>query len=169
MLLLIARPKKSEEFVTAKEIPMGLDMYLTAKQYLSEYNDQDKTISTEIMRHFPELSEQHTIQEVSVRVGYWRKANAIHKWFVENVQEGEDNCNPYPVPRERLQELRDTCERVLAFRELATAQLPPASGFFFGSDEINEWYYRDLEETVKIIDACLALPNDWSIEYQSSW
>jgi hypothetical protein len=148
---------------------MGLDMYLTAKQYLSEYNDQDKAISTEIMRHFPELGEQHTIREVTVRVGYWRKANAIHKWFVENVQGGTDNCNSYPVPRERLQELRDTCERVLAFRELATAQLPPASGFFFGSDEINEWYYRDLEETVKIIDACLALPNDWSIEYQSSW
>ena len=148
---------------------MGLDMYLTAKQYLSEYNDQDKAISTEIMRHFPELSEQNTVREVSVRVGYWRTANAIHKWFVENVQDGEDNCHPYPVSRERLQELRDTCERVLAFRELATAQLPPASGFFFGSDEINEWYYRDLEETIKIIDACLALPDDWSVEYQSSW
>jgi hypothetical protein len=148
---------------------MGLDMYLTAKQYLSDYNDQDKAISTEIMRHFPELSEQHTVREVSVRVGYWRKANAIHRWFVDNVQEGTDDCRNYPVLRERLQELRNTCERVLAFRELATAQLPPSSGFFFGSDEVDEWYYRDLEETIKIIDACMALPVDWDIEYQSSW
>ena len=169
MLLLIARPKKSEESVTVKEIQMGLDMYLTAKQYLGEYNDQDKIVSTAIMRHFPELNETQTVREVSVRVGYWRKANAIHKWFVENVQEGTDDCNSYHVPRERLQELRDTCERVLAFRELATAQLPPASGFFFGNAEVDEWYYRDLEETVKIIDACQALPDDWSIEYQSSW
>jgi hypothetical protein len=148
---------------------MGLDMYLTAKRYVSDYNDKDKAISTEVMRHFPELGEQHTIREITVRVGYWRKANAIHKWFVDNVQEGEDNCHPYPVSRERLQELRDTCERVLAFRGLATAQLPPAQGFFFGNDEVDEWYYRDLEETIKIIDACLSLPVGWDIEYQSSW
>jgi hypothetical protein len=148
---------------------MGLDMYLTAKRYVSDYNDQDKAISTEIMRHFPELADEQTVQYVTVRVGYWRKANAIHKWFVDNVQEGQDDCRNYSVPRERLQELRDTCERVLAFRELATAQLPPASGFFFGRDEISEWYYRDLEETIKIIDACMSLPVDWDIEYQSSW
>jgi hypothetical protein len=148
---------------------MGLDMYLTAKRYVSDYNDKDKVLSTELMRHFPELTDQQTIQYVTVRVGYWRKANAIHKWFVENVQKGTDDCNSYHVPREKLQELRDTCERVLAFRELATAQLPPAQGFFFGTDEINEWYYRDLEETIKIIDATLALPVNWDIEYQSSW
>ena len=148
---------------------MGLDMYLTAKRYVSDYNDKDKAISTEVMRHFPELTDQQTIQYVTVRVGYWRKANAIHKWFVENVQEGTDDCNSYFVPREKLQELRDTCERVLAFRELATAQLPPSQGFFFGNTEVDEWYYRDLEETVKIIDATLALPVNWDIEYQSSW
>jgi hypothetical protein len=148
---------------------MGLDMYLTAKRYVSDYNDKDKAISTEVMRHFPELTDQQTIQYVTVRVGYWRKANAIHKWFVENVQEGTDDCNSYFVPREKLQVLRDTCERVLAFRELATAQLPPAQGFFFGNTEVDEWYYRDLEETVKIIDATLALPVNWDIEYQSSW
>lgn len=148
---------------------MGLDMYLTAKRYVSDYNDKDQALSTELMRHFPELTATQTIQEVSVRVGYWRKANAIHKWFVENVQEGADDCNSYFVPREKLQELRDTCERVLAFRELATAQLPPSQGFFFGNTEVDEWYYRDLEETVKIIDATLALPGNWDIEYQSSW
>ena len=148
---------------------MGLDMYLTAKRYVSDYNDADKVVSTEIMRHFPELTDEQTVQYVTVRVGYWRKANAIHKWFVENVQEGTDNCHSYYVPREKLQELRDTCERVLAFRELATAQLPPASGFFFGNTDLDEWYYRDLEETMRIIDATLALPVDWDIEYQSSW
>ena len=148
---------------------MGLDMYLTAKRYVSDYNDADKVLSTELMRHFPELSETQTIREVSVRVGYWRKANAIHKWFVTNVQKGTDDCNSYLVPREQLQELRDTCERVLAFRELATAQLPPASGFFFGNTDLDEWYYRDLEETIKIIDATLTLPVNWDIEYQSSW
>jgi hypothetical protein len=148
---------------------MGLDMYLVAKRHISQYQEEDKALGTELMRHFPELAADLTVQEVTVRVGYWRKANHIHKWFVDNVQEGKDDCRNYLVPRDHLQELRDTCERVLAFRGLATAQLPPAQGFFFGNDEVDEWYYRDLEETIKIIDACLSLPVGWDIEYQSSW
>jgi hypothetical protein len=148
---------------------MGLDMYLSAKRYVSEYNDQDKAISTEIMRHFPELKETQTIQEVTVRVGYWRKANAIHKWFVDNVQEGTDDCGNYSVSRERLQELRDTCERVLRWEGLANEQLPTTSGFFFGGTDYDEYYRRDLEQTIKIIDGCLALPDSWDFEYHSSW
>ena len=41
---------------------------------------------------------------------YWRKANAIHKWFVENVQEGVDDCGEYEVTVEQLTELRDLCK-----------------------------------------------------------
>jgi hypothetical protein len=148
---------------------MGLDMYLSAKRYVSEYRDVDQVVSTEIMRHFPELSTSHTVQEVTVRVGYWRKANAIHKWFVDNVQKGNDNCGNYPVSRANLNELRECCERVLAFRELATAQLPPANGFFFGSTEIDDYYYRDLENTIDIVNQCMKLPDDWDFEYHSSW
>lgn len=145
-------------------------MYLTAKRYLSEYNDQDKVISSKIMPNFPELAETQTIQEVTVRLGYWRKANAIHRWFVEHVQDGTDDCGKYLVSREQLQELRDTCERVLAFRELATAQLPPGGGFFFGNTDIDEGYYQDLERTRITMDAALALSSgDWDIEYHSSW
>lgn len=46
-------------------------------------------------------------------IGYWRKANAIHLWFVKNVQEGDDNCGEYPVTKEKLQELRDLCQKVI--------------------------------------------------------
>lgn len=149
---------------------MGLDMYLTAKRYVSDYNDTDKVLSTELMRHFPELAESQTIQEVSVRVGYWRKANAIHKWFVNNVQEGVDNCGSYLVSRESLTELRDICMRVRDWPGgLAAEQLPTASGFFFGNTDYDEWYFRDIENTAKIIDECLLLPRSWEFEYSSSW
>jgi hypothetical protein len=149
---------------------MGLDMYLTAKRYVSDYNDTDKVLSTELMRHFPELAESQTIQEVSVRVGYWRKANAIHKWFVNNVQDGRDNCGSYPVSRDTLTELRDICMRVRDWPGgLAAEQLPTASGFFFGNTDYDEWYFRDIENTAKIIDECLLLPRSWEFEYSSSW
>lgn len=46
-------------------------------------------------------------------VGYWRKANQIHNWFVQNVQDGEDDCGIYEVTQSKLIELRDTCQKVI--------------------------------------------------------
>jgi hypothetical protein len=47
-------------------------------------------------------------------VAYWRKANAIHKWFVEECQGGVDECQMSdPISREKLTELRDLAQAVL--------------------------------------------------------
>ena len=44
----------------------------------------------------------------------WRKANQIHNWFVENVQDGIDDCSYHnEVTKEILEELLDICQRVL--------------------------------------------------------
>ena len=45
-------------------------------------------------------------------VGYWRKANQIHHWFVENVQDGEDDCGDYEVSVEQLKYLLDICKLI---------------------------------------------------------
>ena len=45
-------------------------------------------------------------------VGYWRKANQIHAWFVENVQDGEDDCGCYEVEKWQLEELLDICKLI---------------------------------------------------------
>ena len=48
-------------------------------------------------------------------VMYWRKANAIHAWFVRETQNGEDNngeeSSVYP---EQMKELLAICERIIA-------------------------------------------------------
>jgi len=151
---------------------MGLDMYLTARKFVSNYNDDAKTLSTKLMQHFPELAADQSIQEVTVRVGYWRKANAVHKWFVDHCQEGKDDCGNYWVSRDHLNELRALCRQVLDFRHLAVDNLPTAGGFFFGGTDYDEYYFRDVENTVKIIDSALKLLDSekgWDIEYSSSW
>jgi len=51
-------------------------------------------------------------------LGYWRKANAIHAWFVKNVQNGIDECQEANVTREQLTELKSLCERVIAGTKL---------------------------------------------------
>jgi hypothetical protein len=153
---------------------MGLDMYLNASRYLSDFNEADKDKKEAMLKLFPELEvyleeDKSPAKEVSVEIGYWRKANAIHNWFVWNVQEGEDNCRKYYVDRNQLLELKDLCQKVLADNSLAKELLPPTSGFFFGSTDINASYFHDLEKTITVIDSALALPEDWEFEYQSSW
>lgn len=156
---------------------MGLDMYLHGKRYMSKYfNEGDTEKQEAIQQLFPELvgktgkwGNDSPVKELKIEAGYWRKANAIHKWFVDNVQGGDDDCGNYYVSREQLEELKKLCQQVLDFRHLAAEKLPPQVGFFFGSDKVDEYYFQDLEQTVKIINDCLELPNSWEFEYHSSW
>lgn len=152
---------------------MGLDMYLKGRRYISSYNDQDQPVRDGVREHFPELAgdawADNPVQEVTAQVGYWRKANQIHKWFVDHVQGGEDECRPHSVSRENLIQLREICTTVLADPRQAAELLPTASGFFFGSTDYDHYYQQDLESTVAIIDRALALPESWDFEYQSSW
>ena len=124
----------------------------------------------------------------SEEVGYWRNADAIHDWFIENVQKGNDDCKTYVVPRLKLQELKDTCEKVLKSLEeggftihkekdwedkdidvtiyqntkLAEKLLPTCERY----DNI---YKEDLEHTIEICNWCLSqdIPN--SKFYYCSW
>lgn len=151
---------------------MGLDMYLNASKYLSDFDQADREKKETMLNLFPELqvyTKRNPIREVTAEIGYWRKANAIHNWFVKNIQNGKDDCGKYYVSRESLEELKNLCQRVLADNKLAQELLPPTSGFFFGSTEPDEYYFTDLRSTIEIIDRALALPNGWMIGYQSSW
>lgn len=156
---------------------MGLDMYLSGKRYMSKhFNEGDSEKQAAIQTLFPELAgkvghwgDNSPVKEVTIEAGYWRKANAIHDWFVREVQGGEDECKPHYVSREDLERLKATCLEVLEDHSKASDLLPTASGFFFGSTDYDEWYYKDLEMTVQIIDDCLELPSSWEFEYRSSW
>ena len=155
---------------------MGLDMYLMGRRSL-RYGPNAQSAGSAIESLFPELehipshwgSDTHKISEITVDLGYWRKANAIHRWFVENCQDGRDDCGTYNVSRDKLVALLELCQRVVGFRHLAEEQLPTLEGFFFGSTGYGDSYYRDLEDTIGIIERCLELPPEWSFEYHSSW
>jgi len=161
---------------------MGLDMYLRASEYISRNNwgrDEDGNILDTPNEAFKAIVEAFELENVidntgfaginiDVPMGYWRKSNQIHNWFVENVQDGEDNCSAYYVTREQLETLKGLCVQVLANKSLAEDLLPTGAGFFFGSTAYDEYYYGDLQETIEIIDRCLASKFN-SFEYQSSW
>jgi len=194
---------------------MGLDMYLSAKRSFYNMNYMKKAdkyeelhkreirVNEGIRKLLPEMFKTGNLDYVKIEfeVGYWRKANQIHKWFVDNCQDGVDDCKEYYVDRDKLKELKQLCEDVIKQSKLIdgavlngytfdgqgnkvhhtekgkivkntdTAQtlLPTTSGFFFGGTEYDEYYIEELKETIKIIDKCLKLPEEWEFCYCSSW
>lgn len=153
---------------------MGLDMYLKRN-----YPTRDKTVTIDGV-------VMAGVNWVATEVAYWRKANQIHNWFVENVQHGEDNCGTYDVSNDDLIDLVKLCKEVLASRDPSIADpredanfvktaeelLPTASGFFFGSTEYDAGYEEDLESTIEKLEPLIS-PDDTGdypfYEYSSSW
>jgi hypothetical protein len=154
---------------------MGLDMYLTAERYMSKYFDAEDsakiTAINDIFNIAGEEDGDYGAQSVIFKVAYWRKANAIHQWFVENCQEGVDECQKAYVSREQLQTLLDLCKEIVASPKKGSKLLPTANGFFFGSTEYDDYYMQDITYTVERLEKIL---KDSALEksdfyYQSSW
>ncbi len=172
---------------------MGLDQYLTANEYVGRTKRDPKGLSDTPKENelFYDLSNRRpgwidtagfSGISISYPVGYWRKANAIHGWFVTNVQDGRDECQKSYVSPQNLRDLREACQAVLASRNNSSVNvaevaeengLAPTAGFFFGGQEYDEWYYNDLKYTVATIDRLEnkgLFDNAWTdIEYQASW
>ena len=143
---------------------MGLDMYLNAKRFLW-YNEE--TLCATVAQAFPEIKDRR-VKEVIVEAMYWRKSNQIHKWFVDNVQEGTDDCGNYDVSREQIEELRQLILNVLDTKNATL--LPPQEGFFFGSKTVDDYYWQDLRDTEEKLGKVLEdFTDNWSFEYHSSW
>lgn len=155
---------------------MGLDMYLIARRQVYPWMKEMEPVHKKLMKSIrknldaPKTDWKEAGITVSVEVGYWRKANAIHGWIVKNVQNGVDDCGEYYFPKEKIQELLETCQKALADLPNAGDLLPPTSGFFFGSMEMDEFYAQDLEHTIDILQNVLEDESKlWLYYYHSSW
>lgn len=137
------------------------------EEYVEFYQQHFKATYSEY-----DTEKKHPWYRIMEEVGYWRKANAIHKWFVDNVQDGIDDCDYHrEVTKEDLEELRDICHEVLCDPDDAEGLLPTEGGFFFGSTEYDDWYIADLRKTIEIVDKVLETTDfeTQMIYYRSSW
>ena len=142
---------------------MGLDMYLQRSKEMSEKAFAD------------------AYENISSGVVYWRKANAIHKFFCDNgtlEKGGHEQVGYYYIDRQDLMKLLDrihviTSDKIkvedISYYDLekggnvtetveyklnisaAEELLPTASGFFFGGTDYDYWYFRDLQRTADLI------------------
>ena len=157
---------------------MGLDMYLYVEEYVSRKDwkvDRDK--DNQAFKDIVSALELGDIVEedswtgltVQIPVGYWRKANAIHGWIVNEFAGGEDNCQQIYIPRVGMEQLRDLCHQVITGDTDPNEALPPQSGFFFGSTNIDEWYMQDIKYTYDLLTRLLSNEKIDSFIYQASW
>lgn len=170
---------------------MGLDMYLSAKRsfYASNWDKgTDREQKPEFQANVairkvlddlkvapPESSNLNYI-ELRTEVYYWRKSNAIHAWFVRECQDGKDECQYTDVEPSKIEELANICSELSLAKvpALAMQKLPPTSGFFFGSTDIDDYFWQDIEQTAVELNKLVAWSKSpagegWSFEYHSSW
>ena len=149
---------------------MGLDMYFEADLYA-----KDRVVTNEIhVRHYASTDTvvipKGLVRTITVEVGYLRKANAIHAWLVENIQNGKDECQRSNFDSGSIDELEQLIKQVLEDHNLAGALLPTESGFFFGSTGYDDWYFQYLEVMLDILQDCKKLETlGYEIYYQASW
>ena len=161
---------------------MGLDMFLSKRSYVQnwDHNPKEKHYDIKIKlggKPYAGINPKritHIIEEFA----YWRKFNALHIWFVDNVQNGVDNCGEYHVDHTDMEKLLQTLEEVLANRDVlvdneahtkAKELLPTSSGFFFGGTEYDDYYYEQVEYTIGVLKEALADVGTGTYFYSSSW
>lgn len=177
---------------------MGLDMYLYRKTYVQSFDAEKKDIVTQVK--VVDKQNKYGINPdkvvyITEEVGYWRKANQIHNFFIKQTGK-EDNCEPIRIPIGILRNLYERCKAILKdntqekeeiYQDLkgeekvrtvkvlkddtkAKELLPTCDGPFFGSMAYGEWYVEDLERTIEILEPLINSEDGWSeFIYEASW
>jgi hypothetical protein len=127
---------------------MGLDMYLFAEKFFWKREKENDVVYEKIILQFPEMKDQN-LSRVIFEVGYWRKANQIHKWFVDNVQGGNDDCGRYFVSKKQLKELKEICQKVLSETETIDGAVQNGYTIEIKDDEIEKTIHAEPGKVVK--------------------
>jgi len=168
---------------------MGLDMYLEGSRFISAFRplpeEQALSIAVKEGLGLPDCAKP--LSSIETEIMTWRKANAIHKWFVDNCQKGVDKCQRTEIKLVQLEELHSVLEQLLGQDghspaydvKLAAELLPPCAGFFFGSTEIDAGYWEDVETThhrigqwidyIKKDNQKTGVSSFWDLFYRASW
>lgn len=155
---------------------MGLDMYLYASKY--ESKSQWRNNKEEVKGFYPsELQDLQTdifernfvSKETQYQIGYWRKFNALHNYIVKNFADGVDKCQQIYLSTKDLEQILNNLKNTKNNKPKAKELLPTQDGFFFGSTQYDEWYWNDVEYSIRLFEEVLKLPEGITIYYQASW
>ncbi len=119
-----------------------------SKMAHDEFKKLSKAMQEEIQKEITDWYEsQPKMDKYGITdIGYFRKVNFLMSFF-----KYEGNCEYKEIAKSELEDLVERCNAVLTTpkknrQEKAEDLLPTQSGFFYGSTDYNEWYYKDVEE-----------------------
>lgn len=113
---------------------MGLDMYLYRRTYVKNWDhtrpaDRHK-ITVKKGGVIRKDIKPERISGITEDVAYWRKSNAVHRWFVDNCQDGVDDCREACVSKEQLAELVRLCKQTLGTLETVEGEIHTGTTYY---------------------------------------
>lgn len=157
--LINADATKKDALAADILIPIYVGIKNEVDMLLNKTKDED--LKAQVSVRVPNLNEVLDADDCFVmgdycqnKVAYFRKVNFLLPAF--NYQE---NCSDIEVTKCEVEDLIASCNNVLALydrhkagelnetelADMVAEDLPTEGGFFFGSTEYNEWYFKDVE------------------------
>jgi hypothetical protein len=72
------------------------------------------------------------------QIGYWRKANAVHGWFVNELANGIDECQEIDVERSDLERLLNDCRNALLSKDMAVPKVEDTQVINVESEDVGK-------------------------------
>lgn len=113
---------------------MGLDISV-----IKIHVDQEDQNKTEEEIYNTKLGEE---------ILYYRKVNFLIPFFEDSILYEEAGFILSSVHKDEIKNLIDFCEMVLKNREKAPEILPTEEGFFFGSTEYDDYYFKCVQNVL---------------------
>lgn len=123
---------------------MGLDIYFHKRNY-SDHNPNEPIGKDE--------EGKNIYEDMGKDIAYFRKVNFLMSYF--NYLEGEDdNCYYKEIERSEIEDLVEDCDYTLQHKaeilegKMTDIPLEPTGGFFFGSTDIDEYFFDEVKDVM---------------------
>lgn len=152
---------------------MGLDQFINANIYVPVKKIKDAVADTPAIAKHVDTEGNGAI--VRVQIAQFRKFNALHG-YIESKGGKIENLQDVPI-NNLLEELYYDCKQILATKDSkdgnadAIDRMPPTAGFFFGSTEVDGWYYKDVKELHDLLADIVGLGDNENVTftYRAWW
>ena len=151
---------------------MGLDQFISATIHVPAQKVGDVIEDNPILKKL--VDDQFSLASVNFKLGQFRKFNALHG-YIESRIGGVENLQDIHI-NEIIDELYEDCKIILATKDSkdgnadAIKRMPPTEGFFFGSTEVDSWYYSDVKELYDLLADLIKLSEIEGISfYYTAW
>lgn len=129
------------------------------------FQDYMPEVTPEINITLNAMCRANPLIEFGTPIGVLINAPYIHKWFVNNVQSGSDDCKMHMVTPQHLKRLGQLCNLALRYPYMIDALFPDIQ-----QNQIQWRAQSNIENTLRFVEKAQEI--DWNtqlITYRATW